>query len=254
MSCLAPDYNPNPTRLWSRVQSNCSLVMPMNPITPTVAGVLQMNKKSNILQYKANSSNLTKKQQYSLIAQSKWKNRTKTWATQSMKYTNPNTTNLPKVGNSLICSSPAVICVPTSSSDVPGPIIDICYDDSLPTYYPRENTIMNTSTNGFPKDIKGLTSARDINNIWNNYSTEPPPTPRRPALSVIQEELSTLTNTLTNTLRIERESLSNLSTKLSILDVSLNVLNDKTRHQSATITDTRFNSNLRYTGSSVQAV
>ena len=250
MSCLAPDYNPNPTRLWSRVQSNCSLVMPMNPITPTVAGVLQMNKKSNILQYKANSSNLTKKQQYSLIAQSKWKNRTKTWATQSMKYTNPNTTNLPKVGNSLICSSPAVICVPTSSSDVPGPIIDICYDDSLPTYYPRENTIMNTSTNGFPKNIKGLTSTSDIGNILDNYSPESAPTPRRPALSVIQEELSTLTNTL----RIERESLSNLSTKLSILDVSLNVLNDKTRHQSATSTDTQFNSNLRYTGSIGQVV
>jgi hypothetical protein len=209
----------------------------MNPITPTVAGVLQMNKKSNILQYKANSSNLTKKQQYSLIAQSKWKNRTKTWATQSMKYTNPNTTNLPKVGNSLICSSPAVICVPTSSSDVPGPIIDICYDDSLPTYYPRENTIMNTSTNGFPKNLKGLTSASNINYVWNNYSPENAPTPRTPALSVIQGHIEKLND--------DNRILINRAT---ILDVSLNLLLDRTRHQSATATETAFASSLTNTG------
>ena len=168
MSCLDPSYNPVPTRLWSRVQSNCSLVIPtnlVNPLTPTEAITLQMRRKGNVLQYKSNSSNLTKQQQYSLIAQGKWTNRTKTWATQSITYTNLNTNNLPKVGNALICPSPALICVPTSSSDVPGPIIDICYDDSLPTYYPREIRIMNTSTNGFPKGIKNLPSANGIESI-----------------------------------------------------------------------------------------
>jgi hypothetical protein len=176
MSCLAPGYNPNPTRTWSRVQSSCSLVIPTIPTTPITnveVIALQMLKKGNILQYKANSSNLTKQQQYSLIAQGKWINRTKTWATQgtsssknntpvmstSSDYTNPNTHNLPRVGNTLICASPAIKCVPTSSSNVPGPIIDICYDDYLTTYYPRENTIMNNSTNGFPKGAKNLVSA-----------------------------------------------------------------------------------------------
>lgn len=164
MSCLGPNYNPNPTTMWSRVQSNCSLVIPVNPITPSDAIALQMRKKGNVLQYKKNSSNLTKQQQYSLIAQGKWKNRRKSWATQSVKYTNPNTYNLLKVQNALICTSPAVICLPTSSSDVPGPIIDICYDnsDSLPTYYPRENTIMNTSTTGFPKNVTILPSANAL--------------------------------------------------------------------------------------------
>jgi hypothetical protein len=177
MSCLAPDYNPNPTRMWSRVQSSCSLVI--STITPAEVVALKMRRKSNILQYKENSSNLTKKQQYSLIAQGKWTNRTKTWATQcasssenntpvmstSSNYTNPNTYNLPRVGNTLICHSPAIKCVPTSSSDVPGPIINICYDDSLSTYYPKKNTIMNTSTNGFPKGAKNLVSANAINGI-----------------------------------------------------------------------------------------
>jgi len=176
MSCLVPGYNPNPTRTWSRVQSNCSLTIPINPITPLQAAALQMRRKGNALQYKANSSNLTKQQQYSLIAQGKWTNRTKTWATQgssssinvipamstSSDYTNPNTHNLQQVGNTLICSSPAIKCVPTSSSDVPGPIIDLCYNDSLPTFYSRENTVMNTSTNVFPKGAKNLQSANAI--------------------------------------------------------------------------------------------
>jgi len=179
MSCLAPGYNPNPTRTWSRVQSNCSLVIPTTPITKEQVIELQMRRKGNVLQYKENSSNLTKTQQYSLIAQGKWTNRTKTWATQgasatnnntpvmstSSDYTNPNTHNLPRVGNTLICPSPAILCVPTSSSNVPGPIIDICYDNTLSTYYPRENTIMNNSTNGFPKGAKNLVSANAINGI-----------------------------------------------------------------------------------------
>lgn len=179
MSCLAPDYNPNPTKTWSRVQSSCSLVIPTIPITHTEVIALKMRRKGNTLQHKENSSNLTKKQQYSLIAQGKWTNRTKTWATQgasatknntpvmstSSDYTNPNTHNLQRVGNTLICPSPAIKCVPTSSSNVPGHIIDICYDDSLSTYYPREKTIMNTSTNGFPKGAKNLVSANSINGI-----------------------------------------------------------------------------------------
>ena len=85
-------------------------------------------------------------------------------STQS-DYTNPNTHNLTKVGNTLICTSPAIKCIPTSSSDVPGHIIDICYNDSVFTYYPRENTIMNNSTNGFPKGAKNLVSANAIPGI-----------------------------------------------------------------------------------------
>ena len=159
MSCLAPNYNPVPTRMWSRVQSSCSLVIPTTTITKADIIALQMQRKGNTLQYKANSSNLTKQQQYSLLAQGKWINRTKTWATQGASSSNPNTHHLTRVGNTLLCPSPAEICVPTSSSDVPGPIVNLCYNDTLSTFYPRQNIIMNTSTNGFPKGVKWLVSA-----------------------------------------------------------------------------------------------
>ena len=41
-------------------------------------------------------------------------------------------------------------CNPTSSSDVPGPIQILCYNDSLPTYYPRTRLTYGTSGDKFP--------------------------------------------------------------------------------------------------------
>ena len=41
-------------------------------------------------------------------------------------------------------------CNPTSSSDVPGPIKILCYNDSLPTYYPRTKLTYGTSGDKFP--------------------------------------------------------------------------------------------------------
>jgi hypothetical protein len=58
----------------------------------------QINK-GNILQYKKNSSNLTKQQRYSQIAKGMWTNRNTTWATQSDRYTNPNTQSLKRIGS-----------------------------------------------------------------------------------------------------------------------------------------------------------
>jgi hypothetical protein len=55
--------------------------------------------KGNILQYKKNSSSLTKNQRYTQIAKGMWTNRTKTWATQSATYTNPNTGSLLRVNS-----------------------------------------------------------------------------------------------------------------------------------------------------------
>jgi hypothetical protein len=53
--------------------------------------------KGNILQYKGNSFRLTKRQKYSQIAKCIGPNRTKVFATQTQKYTNPNTTGLLRV-------------------------------------------------------------------------------------------------------------------------------------------------------------
>lgn len=112
MSCLTPGYNPNPTHTGYRVENRCeydtefpysltsTVYIPSLkvyvPIT-TVPSLDKMLYKGNILQYKKNSSNLTKQQRYSQIAKGLWVNRTKTYATQSQTYTNPNLSYLKRV-------------------------------------------------------------------------------------------------------------------------------------------------------------
>jgi len=106
-------YLPQPPRAWSRVQNSCSFESEtLNPNTivrlpytnkevpvSSLATELAMLNKGNVLQYKKNSSNLTKNQRYSQIAKGQWTNRHKTWATQSANgYTNPNNQQLARVG------------------------------------------------------------------------------------------------------------------------------------------------------------
>ena len=286
MACFSLNGQPpNPSRVWSRVQGNCTdpptefSEFIYLPDSDSYITVLQRNEivamlyKGNILQYKKNSSNITKQQRYSQIATGNWTNRTTTWASQSVTTTIPNTQNLRRVnyrtifldtgtpadlpvtcpapvvvripsalptnpnnpnrvriprtqpglytppcpvyvtpsappiftpsgpstelpdkpidpivvpvlpvinpppepitpvvipdGGNLVCntrenictgevssSPPSNNCNPTSASDVPGPIMDLCYDDSLPTYYPRRRYVMTNSGNKFPVGYK----------------------------------------------------------------------------------------------------
>jgi len=151
-----------------------------------------MLNKGNVLQYKKNSSNLTKKQQYALIAQGKWVNR-KTWATQSASgYTNPNTKGLQRVNSvdlaidvgaaepiiiqdlgNLVCGTlenPVTgqvifrqpkndLCFPTYCSDVPGPITDLCWNDGIVSWFPRTRTTMPVSGDKFPVNATLLSAA-----------------------------------------------------------------------------------------------
>lgn len=94
--------------------------------------VIQMRRKAEILKYKKNSSNITKSQNWSQIVNGVGKYSKQVWATQGTTYTNPNVFNLEQQGNILICQSNPVICNPSSSSDVPGPVIEICDDPSVP--------------------------------------------------------------------------------------------------------------------------
>ena len=285
---------PVPPRVWSRVQGNCT-DLPTEfseiiyiPESNSYVTLLQRNeivamlKKGNVLQYKKNSSNITKQQRYSQIATGNWTNRTTTWASQSVTTTMPNTQNLQRVnyrtifldtgapadlpvtcpdpvvqtiplalptnpnnpnrvripriqpglytppcpiyvtpsgppifipsgpsnqlpekpidpiivpvlpvinpppeptqpvvipdGGNLVCNTrenictgevsstpPSDNCNPTSASDVPGPIINLCYDDSLPTYYPRQRYVMTNSGNKFPVGYKCLGAQAGIN-------------------------------------------------------------------------------------------
>jgi len=102
-------YNPNPPRAWSRVQNQCTftgqnpngtIYVPLiNKTLPSPeANYLEKQLyKGNILQYKKNSSRITKSQKYSQISKGLWSNRTKVYATQSTTYTNPNTTGLKRI-------------------------------------------------------------------------------------------------------------------------------------------------------------
>lgn len=219
MSCLNPGYNPTVTRTWNRVQRACTYDMigelPTTVYIPALKksvpyseapNIIAMLNKGNILQYKNNSSNLTKNQRYSKIAKGRWTNRTTTWATQSDKYTQPNirlfkranvieniyldgTPTLDPItcdpatpdqeiiienGGVLLCTiqynpctgqtvvaPPKDFCFPTYCSDIPGPIMNICYNDSLPTYYPRKQYIMNSSGDKWPQGYKGFVSGND---------------------------------------------------------------------------------------------
>jgi hypothetical protein len=113
MSCLGPSYLPQPARAWTRFQPRCPDELDIKALKINEDNILGANekiplsvkyrmpqyKKGNILQYKANSANLTKRQIYALMARGKWTNRNVTWATQSVTYTNPNTQSLLRVNS-----------------------------------------------------------------------------------------------------------------------------------------------------------
>ena len=60
MSCLGPTYNPQPPREWYRFSTPCTSLT--SSVTPQTAYKLAMLAKGNVLQYKKNSSNITKNQ------------------------------------------------------------------------------------------------------------------------------------------------------------------------------------------------
>jgi hypothetical protein len=107
---------------------------------------LDMRRKAEILKYKNNNANLSKRQLYSRRARAIGVEQ-KTWATQPFisgnttvtfdnksinSNTNPNIRNLKRIENILICPSKKnPICNPSSNSDVPGNK-ELCYDKTVP--------------------------------------------------------------------------------------------------------------------------
>jgi hypothetical protein len=204
-------YNPDPTRVWSRTQSQCTYFNKSeNYDTNTTlsrAYDTQMLIKGNVLQYKKNSSNITKAQRYSQICKGKWTNRTVSYATQTQTYTNPNTKSLKRVnaieippndipglpnniyqtnvtnpffcskdsiqeGGNLICNTvvnpctneiiqktKTELCFPTTYSDVPGKMIDLCWDPRVATWYAKNRLTMSNSGTKWPENYKGFVGA-----------------------------------------------------------------------------------------------
>lgn len=125
------NYNPIPTRAWSRVENPCVYIVPGStyqqayiPLTGQVVSQAQADYESkqiykgNILQYKGNSARFTKSQRYSQLAKMAGPNRTKVFATQSETYTNPNTTGLLRVGYT---TYPFPNQIPGAPNNISGP-------------------------------------------------------------------------------------------------------------------------------------
>jgi hypothetical protein len=130
-----PFNNSLPTYLWSRFEPNCpSFKTEMNSIANTS---YDMQRKGNILQCPVNGRlNFTKAMRWSMAAKNQL-TRKKAWASQTQTNTYPNTTNidnipdvgLQEVNNVLTCwniPSP-IVCNPSSSSNVPGKPVILCF-------------------------------------------------------------------------------------------------------------------------------
>ena len=135
-----PFNNSLPTYLWSRFEPNCpSFKTEANSIADTS---YDMQRKANVLQCPANGRlNFTKAMRWSMAARNQL-TRKKAWASQTQTNTYPNTTNidntpgvgLQEVNNVLTCwSIPSrIICNPSSSSNVPGKPVILCYAVDAP--------------------------------------------------------------------------------------------------------------------------
>jgi hypothetical protein len=138
MSSNTVSYVPFPPRVWSRVQSPCTyknspndsiVYVPFTGQTIPLAQALSEERnlyKGNILQYKINSSQLTKKQQYSQIAKGFGPSRRKVYATQSQTYTNPNVSGMLRVNFNTIPFPNQVVGSPNNvagpfQTNVPNP-------------------------------------------------------------------------------------------------------------------------------------
>jgi hypothetical protein len=119
-------YNPTPTRVWGRVENSCTF---NNDITAEYVYIPILNKivpigqvpyefailnKGNVLQYKKNSSNITKQQKYSQISKGLWNNRNKSYASQSQTMSIPNTKSLKQVNYTTITLNGAPIDSPVT--------------------------------------------------------------------------------------------------------------------------------------------
>jgi hypothetical protein len=76
---------------------------------------------------------------YSMLSRNAF-TRKKSWATQTQTVTIPNVNKLPETKNAggetvaLECNQPNTSCSLTSDSDVPGPVIPLCINTSVPLY------------------------------------------------------------------------------------------------------------------------
>ena len=55
-----------------------------------------------------------------------------------------------------------IICHPTTDSDVPGQITELCWDDGTPTWYPKQQYVMTNSGNKWPVNAILLSAIKPL--------------------------------------------------------------------------------------------
>jgi hypothetical protein len=200
MSCLGPYYNPRPTRLWSRVETSCDFnanttPSQLNDIKMANKGnILQYKKNSAHLtrreQYAQlargggpyrtstwatqtdaySDPNIRKLKRVNIVRNINGDGTTTTETITCGPTITPvyadggslifNVVEDPCTGNTITCPEQNY-CNPTSASDVPGPIMYLCYKtgNNYPTYYPRVRRIMTSSGTKWPYGGKMFVSA-----------------------------------------------------------------------------------------------
>jgi hypothetical protein len=116
------NYIPKP----SRTQNQCtftlnssynSVYIPSLQKTVTPSEAILYDKelyKESVLKYTVNTSKVTKTQKYSQISKGLWSNRTKTFATQSQTYSNPNTTSFLRLNSTNILYNNQIVGSPNN--------------------------------------------------------------------------------------------------------------------------------------------
>jgi hypothetical protein len=63
------------------------------------------------------------------------------------------------------------LCHPTSDSDVPGTIMELCWNDGTPTWYPRQRYIMTNSANKWPVNATLLSAVKPQPPVIVSFNT-----------------------------------------------------------------------------------
>lgn len=130
-SCGGPFISPYNPLFWSRARNNCP---PRNLINTTKN--LDERRKAEILKYKNNNANMSKKQQYSRLSRG-YTEKKNTYASQNNSVnngTNPNLLNLPQKNTILECRQGKINCGLTTACDVPGPTQTLCLNPNVSLY------------------------------------------------------------------------------------------------------------------------
>jgi len=128
MSCLGPSYNPNPTRTWFRFDNN------LNDLVSSSEGPIAMLNKGNVLQYKKNSSRLTKGQRYAELVRGNM-TRKKAYASQTETTTNFNTRSMQLRNSGTIITNNVSRNNPITCNSA-----NIPYNNLVPANYSGGNT------------------------------------------------------------------------------------------------------------------